>query len=504
MFGNGIRPDVCFREARAAKERQRKTHFPTRRGASSSTSCGEGCGECKLNPMLSVEPLERFRAQRKINRRAQKDTSASRLLPGSSPSRAGSEERQSQRRKHSNLPRHGAVAATQGARIVIPASGRASLRLAAPGMARIRSKVSARMAGLARGGACFARANHTTPEDCMQRASRWRDDVVLGVDLIVTASNEALSQIKSVSQGGCKHGRIATRLRAQSKLAVRSPTLDQIRSRGHVDCAVVDANALLLHNGDASYKVCSVSRGKGMDSWPTKHCSARARSKLWQSTTIRRHSNGAAPPRTTQMVSAFHCGNMVELKRFQIRRRDLPSALFSAGYQNAAYAKTQEDLVERVRKVESDRLQSARVTEAVARYYSSCSRQGQYEVAAAFRPGLPRKDRGAIRGDTAEFYWSRDHQQPDPVSESREKRFGRGGCQVHGARARKFCAARVRCIRYRLSAHRARLIGEYKLGRRDSVAPISDNRKSPFSLRAFGRHSRRRAIRRQPENRAHQ
>ena len=55
---------------------------------------------------------------------------------------------------------------------------------------------------------------------------------------------------------------------------------------------------------------------------------------------------------------------------------------FLTGYQNAAYARRYADLVERVRKVESDRLQSTRVTEAVARYYFKLlAYKDEYEVA---------------------------------------------------------------------------------------------------------------------------
>ncbi len=56
---------------------------------------------------------------------------------------------------------------------------------------------------------------------------------------------------------------------------------------------------------------------------------------------------------------------------------------FLTGYQNAAYAKRYSDLVERVRKVESDRLNgSTRLAEAVARYYFKLlAYKDEYEVA---------------------------------------------------------------------------------------------------------------------------
>jgi len=55
---------------------------------------------------------------------------------------------------------------------------------------------------------------------------------------------------------------------------------------------------------------------------------------------------------------------------------------FVTAYQSAAYARRYKDLVERVRRVESDRLQSTRLTEAVARYYFKLlAIKDEYEVA---------------------------------------------------------------------------------------------------------------------------
>jgi indolepyruvate ferredoxin oxidoreductase len=62
---------------------------------------------------------------------------------------------------------------------------------------------------------------------------------------------------------------------------------------------------------------------------------------------------------------------VVELKRIASSLEDIVARRveFLTGYQNTAYARRYSDLVERVRRVESDRLQSSKITEAVARYY---------------------------------------------------------------------------------------------------------------------------------------
>jgi indolepyruvate ferredoxin oxidoreductase len=75
---------------------------------------------------------------------------------------------------------------------------------------------------------------------------------------------------------------------------------------------------------------------------------------------------------------------VVELKRFASTMEDIVGRRveFLTGYQNAAYARRYADLVERVRRVESDRLQSTRLTEAVARhYFKLLAIKDEYEVA---------------------------------------------------------------------------------------------------------------------------
>jgi indolepyruvate ferredoxin oxidoreductase len=75
---------------------------------------------------------------------------------------------------------------------------------------------------------------------------------------------------------------------------------------------------------------------------------------------------------------------------------------FLTGYQNAAFARRYADLVERVRKVESDRLGGAtRLTEAVARYYFKLlAIKDEYEVARLHSdPAFQQKIAAQFEGD---------------------------------------------------------------------------------------------------------
>jgi indolepyruvate ferredoxin oxidoreductase len=76
--------------------------------------------------------------------------------------------------------------------------------------------------------------------------------------------------------------------------------------------------------------------------------------------------------------------NVVALKRFSNSLEELVARRveFLTGYQNAKYAQRYADLVERVRKVESDRLQSSKLAEAIARnYFRLLAYKDEYEVA---------------------------------------------------------------------------------------------------------------------------
>ena len=123
--------------------------------------------------------------------------------------------------------------------------------------------------------------------------------------------------------------------------------------------------------------------------------------------------------------------NVVELKRVSNSLEEIVAKRveFLTGYQNAAYAKRYADLVERVRRVESDRLQSNRVTEAVARFYFKLlAYKDEYEVGRLHSdPAFRAKIAAQFDGDyKLNFYMAPPIvSKPDPVTgKIAKKRFG--------------------------------------------------------------------------------
>ena len=102
---------------------------------------------------------------------------------------------------------------------------------------------------------------------------------------------------------------------------------------------------------------------------------------------------------------------------------------FLTEYQSTAYASKYRALVDRVRRVEAERVNSSKLTEAVARYYAKLlAYKDEYEVARLHAdPGFRRKIEGMFEGD----YKVAFHLAPptfartDPLSgEPRKMRFG--------------------------------------------------------------------------------
>ncbi len=102
---------------------------------------------------------------------------------------------------------------------------------------------------------------------------------------------------------------------------------------------------------------------------------------------------------------------------------------FLTGYQNAAYAQHYQTLVNRVRTVEKEKANSSKLTEAVARYYAKLlAYKDEYEVARLHADGdFRKKIEGMFEGDYRVVY----HLAPpllarqDPTSgEPRKMRFG--------------------------------------------------------------------------------
>jgi indolepyruvate ferredoxin oxidoreductase len=257
------------------------------------------------------------------------------------------------------------------------------------------------MAGLAqKGGAVFSHVQIApTPADLYAtRIAMGEADVLLGCDLIVTTSNEALSKI----QPGKTRAVVNT---AESPTAdfVRNPDWQfgggslsqQVRDAvgNDADCSFVDASALATAlMGDAIYTNPFMLGYAWQKGWlPLAHATlvraielngvaveANRRAFEWGRTAA--HDLEAV----RRIALPATASNVVELKRFASTLEDIVGRRveFLTGYQNAAYARRYADLVERVRRVESDRLQSTRLTEAVARhYFKLLAIKDEYEVA---------------------------------------------------------------------------------------------------------------------------
>jgi indolepyruvate ferredoxin oxidoreductase len=257
------------------------------------------------------------------------------------------------------------------------------------------------MAGLAqKGGAVFSHVQIApTPADLYAtRIAMGEADVVLGCDLIVTTSNEALSKI----QLGKTKAVVNT---AESPTAdfVSNPNwqfggvglAQQVREAvgSDLDCSFVDANGIATAlMGDAIYTNPFMLGYAWQRGWiPLAHetlvraielngVAVEANRKAFEWGRCAAHDLEAV--RRSAFPDA--ASNVVELKRFASSLEDIVArrAEFLTGYQNAAYAARYAALVERVRKVESDRLQSTRLAEAVARnYFKLLAYKDEYEVA---------------------------------------------------------------------------------------------------------------------------
>jgi indolepyruvate ferredoxin oxidoreductase len=404
---------TCASEKRRRRKKNtaEKTFFPdpARRVVINEAVC-EACGDCSVKSnCLSVEPVEtEFGRKRKINQSTcNKDYSC---LNGFCPSFVTVEGGTLRKGKSAggtipDLPRavtpplreHGAYG------IVITGVGGTGVVTIGQllGMAaHLEGKgVSVLdMAGLAqKGGAVFSHVQLAPSQQTLAatRIAMGEADVLLGCDLIVSTSNEALSKLQP--------GRTKAVLNT-----TESPTADfvhnprwqfgapslaqQIRDGigNDAHCAFVDASALAtLLLGDAIYTNPFVLGYAWQRGWIPLSYEALVRAI---------EINGVAVDANKK---AFEWGrfaahdldavkrvaspdNVIEMKRFSSTLDEIVAkrSEFLTAHSNAKVAERYRALVERVRRVESDRLQSSTLTEAVARnYFKVLAYKDEYEVA---------------------------------------------------------------------------------------------------------------------------
>ena len=408
-----IYDQTCASEKRRRRKKNtpEKVAFPdpARRVVINDLVC-EGCGDCSVKSnCLSVEPLEtEFGRKRQINQSScNKDYSC---LKGFCPSFVTVEGGQLRKGKASaagtvpDLPQPTVASLRERGSYGIVITGVGGTGVVTIGQllgmaAHLEGKgVSVLdMAGLAqKGGAVFSHVQIAPRQQDLfaTRIAMGDADVLLGCDLVVTSSNEALSKVHT------------NRTRALVNTS-ESPTADFVRNPdwqfgspslaqqvreavGDGECAFVDANALATAlMGDAIYTNPFMLGYAWQKGWLP----------LAYETMVRAiEINGIAVDNNRK---AFEWGryaahdldavrrtavpdNVIELKRFSSSLEELVArrAEFLTGYQDAKYSQRYADLVERVRKVESDRLQSSKLAEAVARnYFRLLAYKDEYEVA---------------------------------------------------------------------------------------------------------------------------
>jgi len=408
-----IYDQTCASEKRRRRKKNtpEKVAFPdpARRVVINDLVC-EGCGDCSVKSnCLSVEPLEtEFGRKRQINQSScNKDYSC---LKGFCPSFVTVEGGKLRKGKAStagtvpDLPQPTVASLRERGSYGIVITGVGGTGVVTIGQllgmaAHLEGKgVSVLdMAGLAqKGGAVFSHVQIAPRQQDLfaTRIAMGDADVLLGCDLVVTSSNEALSKVHT------------NRTRALVNTS-ESPTADFVRNPdwqfgspslaqqvreavGDSECAFVDANALATAlMGDAIYTNPFMLGYAWQKGWLP----------LAYETMVRAiEINGVAVDNNRK---AFEWGryaahdpeavrrtvfpdNVVELRRFSSSLEELVARRveFLTGYQNAKYAQRYADLVERVRKVESDRLQSSKLAEAVARnYFRLLAYKDEYEVA---------------------------------------------------------------------------------------------------------------------------
>jgi indolepyruvate ferredoxin oxidoreductase len=433
---------------------------PARRVVINDLVC-EGCGDCSVQSnCLSVEPLEtEFGRKRQINQSScNKDYSC---LNGFCPSFVTIEGGKLRKGKASALGQVPALPTpelpslrSQGAYGVVVTgvggTGVVTIGQLLGMAAHIEGKgVSVLdMAGLAqKGGAVFSHVQFApTPADLYAtRIAMGEADVVLGCDLIVTTSNEAMSKIQS----GKTRAVVNT---AESPTAdfVRNPDwqfggsnlAQQVRDAVGSDdaCAFVDANGLATAlMGDAIYTNPFMLGFAWQKGWlPLAHetlvraielngVAVEANKKAFEWGRYAAHDVEAV----RRIAFPDAANNVVELKRFASSLEDIVARRveFLTGYQNSAYAKRYADLVERVRRVESDRLQSGQVAEAVARsYFKLLAYKDEYEVARLHAdPAFSARIASQFEGDyKLNFHLAPPLlSRPDPVTgKARKRQFG--------------------------------------------------------------------------------
>jgi indolepyruvate ferredoxin oxidoreductase len=412
---------TCASEKRRRRKQNKPDKIvfpdPPRRTVINELVC-EGCGDCGVQSnCLSVEPLEtEFGRKRQINQSScNKDFSC---LKGFCPSFVTVEGAQLKKAKAALgaaalpvLPEPTIPALVSGRNYGIVMTGVGGTGVVTIGQllgmaAHLEGKGLSvlDMAGLAqKGGAVFSHVILAPRSEDLYatRIAMGEADVLIGCDLIVTTSNEALSKIHAgrtkvvVNTYESPTADFVTdpnwQFGAQAQIAQVKDAAGDNGNNGA--CTFIDAQGLataLL--GDAIYANPFLLGFAWQKGWlplaretllraiELNGVSIAANQKAFEWGRVAAHDLEAVK-RAAYPESA--AAQVIEFKRTSTLEETLAKrAAFLTDYQNAAYAQRYVDLVDRVRKVESDRLQSTRLAEAVARYlFKLMAYKDEYEVA---------------------------------------------------------------------------------------------------------------------------
>jgi len=404
-----IYDQTCANEKRRRRKRG-TTPDPARRVLINELVC-EGCGDCSVQSnCLSVEAVEtEFGRKRRINQSScNKDFSC---LNGFCPSFVTVEGGALRKPRASEAaapeapqPEVAPLAAGKSYGILITGVGGTGVvtigqLIGTAAHLEGRGVSVLDMAGLAqKGGAVYShvRLAPTAGDLFATRIATGEADLLLGCDLIVSAGDETISKVR------------LGRTRAVVNTA-ESPTAELIRNPdwhchgaeleqrirqaigAEADCALVDAQALATALiGDAIYTNPFMLGFAWQRGWLPVRLESLMRAIELNGTAVETNRRAFAWGR----AAAFDAGavrraafpaQVIEFKRASSSLAELTARRveFLTAYQDAAYARRYSELVERVRRVESDRLKGAtQLTEAVARYYFKLlAYKDEYEVA---------------------------------------------------------------------------------------------------------------------------
>jgi indolepyruvate ferredoxin oxidoreductase len=433
-----IYDQTCASEKR---RRRKRNEFPdpAKRAVINEMVC-EGCGDCSTKSnCLSVEPLEtEYGRKRTINQSTcNKDYSC---VKGFCPSFVTVEGGQLKKGKKAAkdgddfpaLPEAAPMnlAAPYGVVITgIGGTGVITIGQILAMAAHLEGKgVSVLdMSGLAQKyGAVMSHVKIApSPEDLhAARIGMGDAGLVIGCDLVVTASQDALSRM-----GAGRSGQTGTRAVVN---ATTSPTAEFVKNPNWQ-----------LPGSDLTHDIVEACGGKNADFVPAAELATAlmgdsiatnmfmlgyAYQKGWVPLSVQAIErsidlNGVAVEFNRK---SFVWGRRAATDLERVRRIAMPAevipieqhfsrnldelmarrAEFLTGYQDAAYAARYRSLVEKVRKVENEKAGSTKLAEAVARYYAKLlAYKDEYEVARLYTDGAFRKKiEGMFEGDYKVVY----------------------------------------------------------------------------------------------------